>query len=298
MSKTLKRDEPILAVTLGDPDGIGPEIILKAWDQLKDTKITFIVFCDYDIMVAQAEQLRMPKPIMICESFNGCDKFSSALPIIPLPSASTAPQAAIRSIEAATRACLSNKTSALVTSPISKSRLWGEGFKFTGHTDFIADLTDHVPSHKPKGPVMMLAASGLRTALVTVHTPLKKAIAALNTERISKVGKITANALKRDFKLSKPRLAVAGLNPHAGENGMLGEEDALIIAPAVEALKDYGIDAFGPLPADTMFHADARKCYDAAVCMYHDQGLIPVKTLDFRPQNKIANSPFNIKYVL
>jgi 4-hydroxythreonine-4-phosphate dehydrogenase len=209
------------------------------------------------------------------------DIFPDALPIIDTGASATAPAAALASITAATQAALSGAASGVVTAPVSKTRLYTEGFAFAGHTEFIAHLAAQTPMKGVRGPVMMLVAPGLRTALATIHLRLRDAIDQLSVERIVHTGQVTAQALRRDFAISAPRLAVAGLNPHAGENGALGSEEIEIVGPAVKQLQALGIDAYGPLPPDTMFHAEARADYDAALCLYHDQGLIPVKTLDF-----------------
>ncbi|HUN51162.1 MAG TPA: 4-hydroxythreonine-4-phosphate dehydrogenase PdxA, partial [Candidatus Sulfotelmatobacter sp.] len=159
--------------------------------------------------------------------------------------------------------------------PIHKGALYAAGFRHPGHTEYLAALTGGAT------PVMLLAGRGLRVVPVTVHLPLREAVARLDTATIVAQAAITAEALRRDFAIAAPRLAVAGLNPHAGEGGSLGGEDQAIVAPAVAELRRRGIDARGPLSADTMFHARARAGYDAAICMYHDQALIPLKTIDF-----------------
>lgn len=270
-----------LALTLGDPDGIGPEIALKAWQARRDGTPRFAVFADPDRLSAAASLLDLPKPEPVASLDEAGDCFADAMPVMALPASKSAPQAALASIEAATEAALSGAVGGVVTCPIAKSRLYEEGFRFPGHTEFIADLTAKAPFEGPRGPVMMLTASNLRTALVTIHTPLRDAIDALSTEAIIHTARIVAAALVRDFAIEAPRLAIAGLNPHAGENGALGREEIEIIEPAAEALRQDGLAVLGPLPPDTMFHAEARAEYDAAICLYHDQGLIPVKTLDF-----------------
>jgi 4-hydroxythreonine-4-phosphate dehydrogenase len=169
----------------------------------------------------------------------------------------------------------------VVTAPIAKASLYAAGFKFPGHTEFLGELTAAERFDGARGPVMMLIAGDLRVALVTVHTPLAKVSASLNVEAIVNVGKVTADALRRDFGIQRPRLAVAGLNPHAGEGGAIGREEIDIVAPAVAALRDLGIEASGPYPSDTLFPEAMRATYDAAICLYHDQALIPVKMLDF-----------------
>jgi 4-hydroxythreonine-4-phosphate dehydrogenase len=169
----------------------------------------------------------------------------------------------------------------MVTAPIAKAPLYEAGFAFAGHTEFLGELTSASRQRGARGPVMMLTASNLRVSLVTIHEPLAAVPGRLDTALIVNAALVTAQALKTDFGLSAPRLAVAALNPHAGEGGALGSEEVEIIEPAVRALRDLGVAVTGPHPADSLFHAEARAKYDAAVCMYHDQALIPVKMLDF-----------------
>jgi 4-hydroxythreonine-4-phosphate dehydrogenase len=216
--------------------------------------------------------------------------FAEALPVLDIPLQSPviagqpSPVAAasiVRWIETAVGLALSGAVSGLVTAPIAKAPLYEAGFKFPGHTEFLGELTAAASYQGARGPIMMLAVRGLRTTLVTVHEPLSKVASLLTTDLIVNAALVTAQALRRDFGIERPRLAVAGFNPHAGEDGSIGREDAEIIAPAVARLQAEGIDARGPSPADSLFHADARARFDAVVCMYHDQALIPVKMLDF-----------------
>uniref|UniRef100_UPI001EFFB69D 4-hydroxythreonine-4-phosphate dehydrogenase PdxA n=1 Tax=Falsiroseomonas oryziterrae TaxID=2911368 RepID=UPI001EFFB69D len=210
--------------------------------------------------------------------------FAEALPVLPLPLAVPAvpgrldprnAPAVLASIEQAVGFAKAGRTGAVVTNPIQKSVLTAAGFPHPGHTEFLGELAGTgVP------PVMMLACPGLRVVPVTVHLSLARAAAALTTEAIVTQGRVVAAALMRDFGIAAPRLVVAGLNPHAGEDGTMGREDIEIVAPAVAALRAEGIAARGPLPADTLFTPRARATYDCALCMYHDQALIPVKTLD------------------
>jgi 4-hydroxythreonine-4-phosphate dehydrogenase len=169
----------------------------------------------------------------------------------------------------------------VVTAPIAKAPLYEAGFSFPGHTEFLGELTAAARHDGARGPVMMLAAADLRVSLVTIHEPLSKVPALVTVERVVNAGLVTAQALSRDFGIARPRLAVLGLNPHAGESGAIGGEERAVIGPAVRSLQDLGVDATGPHPADTMFHPEARARYDAVLCMYHDQALIPVKMLDF-----------------
>ncbi|KAA5805150.1 4-hydroxythreonine-4-phosphate dehydrogenase PdxA [Alkalicaulis satelles] len=269
-----------LALTLGDPDGIGPEITLKAWRDLRDEAHCFALTGDPDQAYAAALALDLPRPEPVTSWREARDVFADALPVIALPAAQ-GPRAALASIEAGVQAVLSGEAFGLVTNPVSKARLYEAGFQFPGHTEYLAHLTAEAPVQGPRGPVMMLAGGGLRCALVTIHQPLREAIAALTPERIIETARVTAHALKLDFAIEHPRLALAGLNPHAGEGGALGREEIDILAPALDVLRAEGLAIAGPMAPDTMFHAEARERYDAAVCLYHDQGLIPVKTLDF-----------------
>ena len=269
-----------IALSLGDPAGIGPEIVAAAWRALRATGPAFVVVGDA-ATVARAAGVDPVLPVGALAE--GAARFAEALPVLdrPLPAAVTpggpAPQAAsaiVDWIETAARLALDGEAAAVVTAPIAKAPLYEAGFAFPGHTEFLGALTGGAP-------VMMLAAADLRCVLVTIHEPLAKVAGMLTTETIVAVALTTAEALRRDFGIAAPRLAVAALNPHAGESGALGSEEAEIIAPAVAALRSIGIDAAGPFPADTLFHAEARARYDAAICMYHDQALIPVKMLDF-----------------
>lgn len=270
-----------LALTLGDPDGIGPEIALKAWKARRDSGAVFVLVGDPGRLQTATRCLDLPRPEPIESASQAREVFADALPVLALEPSSSAPAAAKASIECAVGLALEGQVSGLVTCPISKARLYEEGFTFPGHTEFIDHLTMDNPAYGLRGPVMMLSGGGLRTVLVSIHVSLREAIERLSVETIIRTARITAEALRRDFGLNAPRLAIAGLNPHAGEDGALGEEDRDIVAPAVSALRGMGLDVIGPLPPDTMFHAEARTAYDAAVCLYHDQGLIPVKTLDF-----------------
>ena len=271
----------MLALTLGDPDGIGPEIALKAWRALRDGDTRFAIIADPARLQPAADLLDLPRPEPVADFTEAARVFQDAPPVIALEPSATAPAAALASIDAAVQAALAGEAGGVVTCPISKARLYDEGFAFPGHTEYLAHLTAAAPLAGARGPVMMLAGGGLRTVLVSIHTSLRSAIATLSIDTIVHTATVAAQALQRDFAVAAPRLAVAGLNPHAGENGALGREEIEIVTPAVERLKQAGLDVTGPLPPDTMFHAEARAHYDAAVCLYHDQGLIPVKTLDF-----------------
>jgi len=278
-----------LALSLGDPAGVGPEIVAKAWAALRDGGPAFMVIGDAELL-ASASRAGGASIRRVGAPVEARAAFANGIPVLDLPLAAPvvsgkpspahAP-AVIRWIETGVGLALSGQVSGLVTAPIAKAPLYEAGFKFPGHTEFLADLTAAQPFDGCRGPVMMLVAGGLRVALVTIHEPLARVSGLLTVEKIVEAGLCTAQALTRDFGIERPRLAVAGLNPHAGESGALGREEVEIIGPAVEALRARGVEATGPLPADTLFHAEARERYDAVLCMYHDQALIPVKMLDF-----------------
>jgi 4-hydroxythreonine-4-phosphate dehydrogenase len=278
-----------LALTLGDPAGVGPEIVFKAWSRLRAEGPPFVVVGDFQSL-ASASGSNMHLVRRVTAPKQATEVFAEALPVLDIPLQSPviagqpSPVAAasiVRWIETAVGLALSGAVSGLVTAPIAKAPLYEAGFKFPGHTEFLGELTAAASYQGARGPIMMLAVPGLRTTLVTVHEPLSKVAGLLTTDLIVNAALVTAQALRRDFGIERPRLAVAGFNPHAGEDGSIGREDAEIIAPAVARLQAEGIDARGPSPADSLFHADARTRFDAVVCMYHDQALIPVKMLDF-----------------
>ena len=276
-----------LALTLGDPAGVGPEIVIKAWAALKSERPPFVVIGDFQSLAAAAQGAPVRR---VADVEDGAAVFAQALPVIDIPlnapvvagkaSAAHAPMI-VRWIETAVGLALSGQVGGIVTAPIAKAPLYEAGFGFPGHTEFLAELTAQAPMTGARGPVMMLAAGDLRTALVTIHEPYAAVPPLLTVERIAHTARVTAEALTRDFGIAAPRLAIAGLNPHAGESGQIGREEIEVIGPAVEAMLALGIRAVGPRPADSLFHPDARHTYDAAICMYHDQALIPVKMLDF-----------------
>jgi 4-hydroxythreonine-4-phosphate dehydrogenase len=278
-----------LAVTLGDPAGIGPEIIFKAWVALRQDGPIFMVVGDHDALAA-ASSRSGARPRRISSPDAAADIFADALPVLDLPLLSpvvagkpspTYAPAIIRWIETGVGLALSGAVCGLVTAPIAKKPLYEAGFSFPGHTEFLAELAAGAPYGGPRGPVMMLATADLKTVLATIHMPLSAALASLSTARIVEVGRVTAYALTHDFGIERPRLALAGLNPHAGEGGTLGREEIEIINPAAAELRTLGIDCTDGRPADSLFHEQARARYDAVICLYHDQALIPVKTLDF-----------------
>ena len=275
-----------LAVTMGEPAGIGGEIALKAWTRRREGLAPFFIIDDPARLQSLARNLGLAAPIKVIERpVEAAAVFGSALPVLKTSlAADTVPgkpdpanaEAVIAAIETAVRLTMDGEAGAVVTNPIHKSTLYKAGFSYPGHTEFLAAL-----SGIDTAPVMMLAADDLRVVPVTIHESLRDATEILNTGLITQAGLVTAAALEVDFAISRPRLAVAGLNPHAGEDGAMGSEEAEIIGPAVEALREVGIEAFGPVPADTLFTPRKRETFDAALCMYHDQALIPIKALAF-----------------
>ncbi len=277
-------------MTIGEPAGIGPDIILFAWAARKRLKLPpFFVIGDPSMLSRRALALGLAVKISAVEAGEMPGAFGGGLPVVSLsgamrgepgkPSGQDAPLV-IEAIRAGVDAVFAGKAGALVTCPISKEALYGAGFSHPGHTEYLAELAHEKTGGKVL-PVMMIASDELRTVPVTIHIALAKVPQALTTSLIVETARVTARDLAARFGIAKPRLAVAGLNPHAGEGGAMGREDIEIVAPAVAQLRAGGIDATGPLPADTMFHAKARAGYDAAICMYHDQALIPAKTLAF-----------------
>jgi 4-hydroxythreonine-4-phosphate dehydrogenase len=279
------RAAPPLALTMGEPAGVGPEITVHAWRNREALGLPpFFVIGDPRLFErAGAPVVKIAAPDEVSTARDALPILPEMLPVLPAPgtpSQDTAP-ATIRAIERAVALALEGAVAGIVTNPVAKATLYDAGFKHQGHTDFLGALTADAPHDGPRGPVMMLTAGDLRVALVSEHISLAAAPRALSIDRIRDVAAVTADALARDFGIGKPRLAVAALNPHAGEKGALGDEEIRIIAPAIAALQAAGIDAKGPFPADTLFHVEARARFDAVICMYHDQGLIPVEMLDF-----------------
>jgi 4-hydroxythreonine-4-phosphate dehydrogenase len=278
-----------LALTLGEPAGIGPDIALTAWMRRRELKLPpFYLAGDKRFLDARARKLGLKVPVTSVAPADAVAAFAESLPVVETGVVATAEPgqpddssaaAALTSIRHAVEDVRTGRAAAVVTNPIAKSVVYRAGFKHPGHTEFLAELA--ADGGPPARPVMMLWSPVLAVIPVTIHVALREAVAQLTTRDIVETCTIAANELRRYFGLAHPRIAVSGLNPHAGEYGSLGTEDQEIVAPAVAALKDAGIDARGPLPADTMFHEAARKTYDCAVCMYHDQALIPIKTLAF-----------------
>lgn len=286
-----------LALTLGDPTGIGPEITLKAWAALRDDPaLTFAVIGPLSVFQDAAGRANLAQPEAISDFAQASDVFPNALPVIDMGACPSLvlgePDPALApfitgSIARAVTAAHQGRASAVVTNPIAKDVLYQSGFAHPGHTEYLGALTDELPYAGTRGPVMMLSGGwqdgqvGLRVALATVHMSLVDATAQLSQNKIIRTATVLHETLIRDFGIPQPRIALTGLNPHAGEGGALGREEIDIINPAAQTLRKAGIDATDAQSADTLFHTEARAGYDAVLAMYHDQGLIPVKTLDF-----------------
>ncbi len=278
-----------LALTLGEPAGIGPDIALAAWFQREPLKLPpFYLLGDRDFIAARAKTIGLDVALADATPETATDQFANTLPVVATGVVTTAPPGqpdyssaptAIASITQAVTHVAAGRAAAVVTNPVAKSVLYRAGFSHPGHTEFLAELASR--HGKTPMPVMLLWSPTLAVVPVTIHLSLRDAIAQLTSEMIVATARIVVTDMRARFGLATPRLAVSGLNPHAGEGGALGHEDQSIVAPAIATLRAEGIDARGPLPADTMFHAAARATYDCALCMYHDQALIPVKTLAF-----------------
>ncbi|PWR23681.1 4-hydroxythreonine-4-phosphate dehydrogenase PdxA [Zavarzinia compransoris] len=288
-----------LALTCGEPAGIGAEIALKAWAEREAGGPPFLLLDQPARLARIAESLGLAVPIAAIAAPAEADAalFAEALPVLPLAApidgrpgqiAEGDAAAIIEAITRAVRLTQAGETAAVVTNPIRKQSLKTMGLAHPGHTEFLAELAG-----ADARSVMLLASPRLRVVPVTVHVALAAVPRLLTAAEIVTVTLATARALRLDFGIAAPRLAVLGLNPHAGESGLLGREEIEIIAPAIERLKAAGLDVFGPVPPDAAFHAAARSRYDAAICMYHDQALLPLKTLDFdEGVNVTLNLPF------
>ncbi|WP_185983254.1 4-hydroxythreonine-4-phosphate dehydrogenase PdxA [Aureimonas mangrovi] len=283
--------EKPLAVTVGEPSGVGPDIILSSFNDRAALALPpFVVLADPAMLAARADRLGLSVEFRtVGMASEATALFAEVLPVLPLVNGHSEepgridPANAFGTIEAidrAVRLARDGEASAVVTCPIDKKALYDAGFAHPGHTEYLADLCAKAEG-RTFTPVMLLTGPDLSCVPVTIHVPLAEVPALLTRELIEETARIVATDLKRRFGLKSPRIAVSGLNPHAGERGALGREDEAVIAPAVAALKAEGLDIVGPLPADTMFHPQARARYDVALCMYHDQALIPAKTLAF-----------------
>lgn len=281
-----------LAVTMGDPAGIGLELTAMAWHRRQAERIPpFVLYGCAAALGARAAEIGLELPLtVIGDPREAIAIFDTALPVIDIALSKTAAPrvadpvnggAVIAAIERGVADTAAGRVSAVVTNPIAKSVLYQAGFAHPGHTEFLAELAQRLVRGGPYLPVMMIASDALRVVPLTIHIPLSAVPRAISKDAIIACARIMAHALERDFAIARPRIAVAGLNPHAGEDGSMGREDLDIIAPAIARLRAEGIDVTGPHPADTLFHAQRRATYDAVLAMYHDQALIPAKTLAF-----------------
>jgi 4-hydroxythreonine-4-phosphate dehydrogenase len=280
---------PPLCLTQGDPSGIGPDITLALYRQSRESGEPFFVVADPDVLRRRAAKLGFAIEVAETEPEQARALFAAALPVVPLralvkgepglPDPADAP-GTIEAISRAVGLVRAGRASAVVTNPIAKSVLYRAGFAHPGHTEYLGELAREQWGARCR-PVMMLWSRDLAVVPATIHVPLARVPTLLKTDDLVEIGAIVIEACKRDFGIARPRLVFAGLNPHAGEDGSIGREDIEIIAPAVARLAAQGHDVRGPLPADTMFHAAARATYDVAICAYHDQALIPLKTLAF-----------------
>jgi 4-hydroxythreonine-4-phosphate dehydrogenase len=269
---------------MGDPCGIGPEVTAKAWMALREAD-------DICFVVASDPALFSDVPVAIIDKLSqAANCFQNALPVLQGFEARGAtvgkPDARyagtiLASIDDCVHQARLGHAKAVVTAPIAKAVLMAAGFTHPGHTEYLGALLADVPYEGTRGPIMMLAVEGLRVVPVTIHCALSQVAGRLTTKAIVEATRTTAEALSCDFGIAAPRIAIAALNPHAGEDGAFGDEETRLIAPAIAELATHGINAKGPYPADTLFHPQARAKFDAVICMYHDQALIPLKTLDF-----------------
>ena len=292
-----------LALTLGEPAGIGPDITFATWRRRAELKLTpFYLLADPAFVARRAERIAPDLSIAVVEPAGAWAAFETALPVVDIgvpvsaepgqPDQSSAP-AALAAIRRAVADVHAGAAAAIVTNPVAKNVLYRSGFPEPGHTEYLGKLAEEqtgIAAH----PVMMLWSPELAVVPVTIHLPLKDVITKLTAELVVETGRIVARDLRERFDIARPRLAIAGLNPHAGEEGALGDEDLTVVRPAVERLKAEGIDARGPLPADLLFHEAARASYDVALAMYHDQALIPIKTLAF---NHAVNVTLGLPFV-
>ena len=278
-----------IALTSGEPAGIGPDITLKAWLRRNELKLPpFYWLGDAASLDRRAKTLGLDVRLAEVRPEDAGGTFAQALPVVATGQVATAQpghpddssaDAAMASIRQAVGDVMAGRAGAVVTNPIAKNVLYRAGFRHPGHTEYLAELA--ATSASTPQPVMMLWSPALAVVPVTIHVSLREALAQLSSDLIVTTAHIAAAELKSHFGIARPRLAVSGLNPHAGEDGSLGTEDQAIVAPAVNRLRGEGLEIRGPLPADTMFHEAARRTYDCAICMYHDQALIPIKTLAF-----------------
>lgn len=275
-----------LAIALGDPAGIGPEITCASYARLKGSGRAFFVVGGASVLEAASAKIGSPCPtIRITAPEEAAEAFATGLPVLGDMDAGYRPSQpdeegaalALHSLAEATRCALLGTAAGMVTAPVNKAQLGKVGFEYPGQTEFLACVSGLAPDDA----VMMLAGPTLRTVPLTVHVALADVPRILSPELIIHKARIVAAALQRDFGLPSPRIAIAGLNPHSGENGMFGDEEGRLIEPAIEALREEGLDVFGPVPGDALFTPIMRPTYDVALCMYHDQALIPIKAIEF-----------------
>ena len=281
---------PALALTIGEPAGIGCDIALAAWTMRRERDLpAFYLVADPDHVAARARQIGLAVELGTATPETASGMFGSALPVVAIDNRATAAPGqpdetsaavSLASIRRAVRDVADGRASAVVTNPIAKHVLYRAGFRDPGHTEYLARLAQDMLGITAT-PVMMLWCKDLAVVPVTIHVPLRAVPTLLTADLIVETGTIVARDLAQRFGIAAPRLAIAGLNPHAGEDGLLGDEEIRIVRPAVERLAALGIAVRGPMPADTLFHAAARSSYDAALCMYHDQALVAIKTLAF-----------------
>ncbi len=282
------RDLP-LAITMGEPAGIGPDLVMRLYADRDQLGLPpFIVYGHLDFLKARAERLGLKLTLAPSDPANATAVFAEALPVahidglVPDKPGDPTPlsgKVVIEAIARATDATLTGATRGLVTAPIHKAVLYTAGFKHPGHTEFLAALCDR--DGTPAMPVMMLAHEGLRVIPATIHVPLRDVPGLITYDLLVETGRVVAQSLRTRFGIAAPRLGFAGLNPHAGEGGAIGREDFDVVYPAVQQLVHEGIDAEGPIPADTLFYLPHWRRFDAVIAMYHDQALIPIKTVAF-----------------
>jgi 4-hydroxythreonine-4-phosphate dehydrogenase len=292
-----------LALTLGEPAGIGPDITLAAWRRRAELALPpFYLLADPAFIARRVERIAPDTPLAVVEPAAAVAAFATALPVVDIavpvsaepgrPDQSSA-RAALAAIRRAVADVHAGAAAAVVTNPVAKNVLYRSGFPEPGHTEYLGKLAEEATGVSAR-PVMMLWSPELAVVPVTIHLALKDVIPRLSESLVVETARIVARDLRERFGIARPRLAIAGLNPHAGEDGALGDEDLTVVRPAVERLKAEGIDARGPLPADSLFHRAARASYDVALAMYHDQALIPIKTLAF---NHAVNVTLGLPFV-
>ncbi len=280
---------PPLALTMGDPAGVGLQIAIEAWRQRESLNAPFVLIAPPAQVEATVREMNAVCETVVVENPMDCvARFSQHLPIVSIggdvvhsgvPTQDAAPTI-ISSIEQSVSLCRDGRCSAAVTNPINKSLLYASGFQFPGHTEFLADLAcRYYELAEPPRPVMMLVGGGLRVALATIHAPLRQVPDLLSEDLIIDICKIVHSDLQTRFGIKDPRLALAGLNPHAGEDGALGQEELTVINPAAKRLRDMGLHVSDARPGDTVFHEMLSGGHDVVIAMYHDQGLAPLKTL-------------------